>query len=112
MAMRKSVRRELVKLREIAAHFLEGLTCSLCRKPLIPVETFDVHEPGSGAGVPLTGLVDITEHHKNGNHDDNRKKNREYVHRECHRRHHANRRWTAEGGFFQSKPRVLKGRAA
>jgi hypothetical protein len=102
VAMRKSTRRELLKLREVALHFLEGQCCCFCHLPLIEADVFERYEPGSGEGVPLTSLLAITEHHRNGNHADNRKRNRTWAHRTCHKRFHAALRWREAHGFFPS----------
>jgi hypothetical protein len=103
MAMRKSTRRELAKLREIALHFLDGVRCFFCRKLLLPDGVLESHEPGSGRGVPL--YLAITEHHVNGNHDDNRRSNRVWAHRTCHRRHHASLPWGNANGGIPRQPR-------
>ena len=91
MAMRKSIRRELNKLRELARHFLEGETCCFCHKPWLPPNALDDHEHGSGTGSPL--LLDVTIHHRDGDHFNNAKANRTLAHRACHRRHHATLPW-------------------
>jgi hypothetical protein len=101
MAMRKSSRRELAKLREFAMHFLEGLDCHFCGKPLLPRELLAEHEPGSGCGPVLVDVITgIAEHHVNHDHHDNRKRNRVWCHKTCHRRHHASGDTRVAGGRF------------
>lgn len=83
MAMRKSTRRELRKLRELVHLLLAAKRCCFCRKPLVEVED---GWQGSGDGPQLAAKVTI--HHKNGDHDDNRPSNHALCHQTCHKSHH------------------------
>jgi hypothetical protein len=82
--MRKSIRAELHLLREMAHDFLRGKTCYFCHRPLVRDldQTF-----GDKANSALR--VDLTVHHLNENHDDNRPANRAWVHAAGHRAYHA-----------------------
>jgi hypothetical protein len=83
MGMRKSTRREVRKLREIAHYFLDDIKCCFCRKPLIEINTY---APGRADGSPFD--FKLTQHHKNGDHYDQRKSNRCWSHDSCHRAYH------------------------
>lgn len=84
MGMRKSTRQELRMLRGIVRSVLEDVKCPFCREPLLADDNHYTH--GAGEGSPLD--VELTEHHKNGKHHDNRKKNRVWTHRSCHKSYH------------------------
>jgi hypothetical protein len=96
MAMRRSVRRELAKLRELTRYFLTGgrcernrrgeAVCFFCRKPvLLAVE--NCHVVGEGGGSPINR--DIVIHHINHDHFDDRPINMTLAHKSCHSRYHA-----------------------
>lgn len=88
MGMRKSTRQELRKLREIARECLEGKRCFFCKELLIP-EDGNHYAHGDGEGSPFdVDFKKYTIHHKNGDHDDNRKRNRKWSHTKCHKSFH------------------------
>lgn len=95
MGMRKSTRQELRMLRGIVRSVLEDRLCPFCKEPLLDNST-NCYSHGAGEGSPIDD--ELTEHHKNGNHDDNAKANRVWCHRRCHKafhlteRHKVNRR--------------------
>jgi hypothetical protein len=62
------------QLKDITKHFLEkfNIKCFFCKKRILPKELPD----------------NITEHHKNGNHNDNRPANKALAHETCHRKYH------------------------
>ena len=90
MAMRKSSRRELNKLRELAHFFLEGQRCFFCRQLLVP--DADSIGVGEGTGAPLPDACDVVFHHINGNHYDNRRANKAPAHDRCHASWHMRER--------------------
>jgi hypothetical protein len=92
MGMRKSTRQELRKLRELCQHFLEDMTCMFCHEPLVGGKNHYGH--GDGEGSPLD--IELTIHHKDGNHRNNAKKNRKVVHRRCHKSFHMAERHAAK----------------
>jgi len=84
--MRKSIRAELHLLREIAHDLLRGKTCYFCHEPLVA----DVDSRfGNKDNSPLH--VELTVHHLNDNHEDNRPANRRWTHAAGHRAYHAQR---------------------
>lgn len=83
MAMRKSTRRELRKLRELVHVLLSGKRCCFCKEPILEVE--DGFQ-GSGDGPQLE--IKVTIHHKDGDHDNNDPRNHRLAHQSCHKRHH------------------------
>ena len=90
MAMSNATRRQQGKMRELLWHFLEGQTCFFCGKPLLSaedVERFHEIRFGNASAPPMD--LNITIHHRNENHDDNRKQNRTLGHESCHKTHHA-----------------------
>ena len=87
MAMSKSIRRELGKGRELLWQLLEDKKCFFCKKLFLPEGVPDYVKFGNGAAPPVP--LDITTHHKNGNHNDNRKCNRVLAHDGCHKSFHA-----------------------
>lgn len=64
------------QLKEITKHFLEQdkPTCFFCHKPITERDLPD----------------NITDHHINGNREDNRSKNKALAHETCHRKHNYN----------------------
>jgi hypothetical protein len=84
MAMRKSTRRELRKLRELVRVLLDGKRCCFCKEPLVDNTDF---LPGNGEGFQISEQITI--HHRNGLHEDNRQSNLRFCHRSCHKKHHA-----------------------
>jgi hypothetical protein len=100
MGMRRSTRQELRKLREICRDLLDGKACMFCHEPLLDTDNHYGH--GDGEGSPFSA-TDLTLHHKDGDHSNNAKKNRVWVHRRCHKSHHMTERWVekraaAKGG--------------
>jgi hypothetical protein len=83
MGMRKSTRREVRKLREIAHYFLEDVKCYFCKKLLLGKNRY---APGRADGSPID--IKLTQHHKDGDHYNQEKKNRVWSHDSCHRAHH------------------------
>ncbi len=89
MAMRKSTRSELNKLRELFWYFIHGKRCAICKEKFVEDDVYTLHRHGDGTGAPLS--MRLTIHHKNGDHDDNERSNHGLVHATCHRRYHANK---------------------
>jgi hypothetical protein len=93
MGMRRSTRQELRMLRGIVRSVLEDTLCHFCKEPLLEDDNHYAHGAGEGSPIP-----ELTEHHKDGDHDNNAKKNRVWTHRRCHKsfhlteRHKANRK--------------------
>lgn len=87
MAMSKAIRRELGKSRELLWQLLEGEKCFFCKKLLLPKGVPSYVKFGNGSAPPLD--LDITIHHKNDNHKDNRPSNRALAHKCCHKSYHA-----------------------
>lgn len=106
MSMSATSRKEMTKQRELLWHFLEGEKCCFCHKPLLSesdLERFDTIKFGNATAPPMD--LDITIHHNNGNHDDNRKRNRKLSHSTCHKKHHANLVFAQLNGV---KPKVMR----
>lgn len=97
--MRKSTRQELRKLREIVREVLEGKLCPFCKEPLITDENCYGH--GDGESSPFS--TELTLHHKDGNHQNNEKKNRVWSHRRCHKSYHLTERWREKKAAARSK---------
>lgn len=93
MGMRRSTRQELRMLRGIVRSVFEDVKCFFCREPLLAGDNF--YEHGAGEGSPID--VPLTEHHINGKHEDNRKSNRAWAHRRCHKAYHLWLRHKEEG---------------
>ena len=55
------------------------------------------------ADLPTRGEDNLTEHHSNGIHEDNRLMNRELVHRTCHKRYHVKDNIHSRDGSFWSQ---------
>ena len=51
--------------------------CPMCELPFVMSDV-----------LPSRGVDKLTEHHKDGNHFNNTRGNRELVHRTCHKAHH------------------------
>lgn len=92
MAMSNAIRRELGKNRELLWHLLDGLKCCFCHKPLLDVELLKMVKFGDATAPALAILLTI--HHKNGNHKDNRRRNRDMSHQSCHKSWEAKRVFT------------------
>jgi hypothetical protein len=95
MAMSRRTERELNKARELLWHLLEGKKCFFCRKGFLP----DYNVEFGNARAPIFDM-DITIHHKDGDHQNNAKSNRAEAHETCHKSFHAKevfRKWRAEG---------------
>lgn len=71
-------------LRGIVRSVFEHRRCFFCHELLLADDNFYAH--GAGEGSPIE--VPLTEHHINGNHDDNRPANRTWAHRRCHKAYH------------------------
>jgi hypothetical protein len=104
MAMRKSSRRELNKLRELLWFFVRGKTCYFCKQALAPDQKRITD--GDGTAEPFTAL-DITLHHLNGDHDDKAKSNERLSHFSCHKAHHARHHPRAGGKFVSRTPETV-----
>lgn len=89
--MRRSTRQELRKLREIVREVFEDVQCGLCKEPLLDSENCYNH--GDGEGSPVR--AGLTLHHRDGNHNNNAKKNRQWVHTRCHKSYHLAERHAA-----------------
>jgi hypothetical protein len=100
MGMRKSTRQELRKLREIVREVFDGVDCRLCKEPLLDSENCYNH--GDGEGSPFE--VGLTLHHRDGNHSNNDRRNRVWVHTRCHKSYHLAQRWV-------ERKRAEKGRS-
>jgi hypothetical protein len=87
MAMSKAIRKELGKGRELLWHLLEGKNCYFCKEPLLEDGVPSYVKFGNGSAPPLD--LEITIHHVNESHNDNRPENRKLAHTSCHRSHHA-----------------------
>lgn len=96
MPMRKAQRNELRKLRELVRSLLEDKKCCFCKAPLI---TGPLVKIGSADGAPVRG---ITIHHNDGDHGNDEKKNRRYVHCSCHKSFHMKQGWK-NGQFKKEK---------
>lgn len=94
--MRRSIQSELRMLREIAYVFLHDQDCVLCKQPLLQT-TKKYMRFGDRCAPPIKDKVTL--HHANGNHNDNSKKNRKWVHDLCHRKYHA-KLMKRKGGKF------------
>lgn len=95
MSMSNRLRRELGKNRELLWHLLEGEKCFFCKEEFVSPEQLPAF--GNGRAFPVE--VEITIHHKNGNHSDNAKPNRKLAHSNCHKVFHAKEvfsRWRKE----------------
>jgi len=131
MAMRKSIRQELRKSRELLRFMLthrflpteyigimplnglpmpgKGMKCCFfCHKPLLTPEQLKSYaKDGDGQGSPLAISRTITIHHKDGNHENDKDSNKALAHSNCHRSYHMTERHRA-GAFRKSKRRITK----
>lgn len=94
MAASRRTINELAKARELLRHLLRGKLCFFCHDPLLTAAHLEGHKPGSGRGRPL--VIDITEHHLDGNHENDDPENLDLSHGCCHRRFHLAERRAAE----------------
>jgi hypothetical protein len=90
--LRTNTRRELQKFRELARHLLQGKLCFFCKRPLLRDEVFADHKAGESRGKPLPDISFVTEHHIDGNHDNDAIENRTLCHDACHRGYHNKQR--------------------
>ena len=97
MAMRKSVRQELRKARELIRFMLNGKCCFFCHKPLISSPNYA--KEGDGQASPISRTITI--HHVNGNHSDNRRTNHRLSHTKCHKAYHMRQMWRE--GIFDNR---------
>lgn len=91
--MRRSTRRELRMLRGIVRSLFHDKVCRMCKEPMLSDKN-EGHGFGDYGGLAIDD--EFSEHHKNGNHHDNRPVNREWVHRRCHKSYHMAQRWAAK----------------
>ena len=77
--MSKKVSYEKSRLKELLWLMIQKHqpTCPLCSKEFLKAEE-----------LPSHGVDQLTEHHVDGNHYNNKTANRVLVHRTCHKRHH------------------------
>jgi len=94
MAMRKSTRQELRKLREILRFLLRGKCCFFCKRKLISAKSYA--KDGDGQGSPISRQLTI--HHVNGNHSDDRRENKRLTHQRCHRSYEKRKWWREARG--------------
>lgn len=87
MAMAARIRRELGKSRELLWLLLADKVCFFCHKPILADGIPDYVKFGNATAPPLD--LDVTWHHKNENHSDNRPRNLALSHESCHKSHHA-----------------------
>lgn len=107
MAMSNRIRRELGKQRELLWFLLFGKKCCFCKLDLLSAEergTLKNHVRFGNATAPPLDL-DITEHHIDGDHDNNVPSNIALCHDTCHKRHHANLVFAQVNGV---KPKVMR----
>jgi hypothetical protein len=108
--MRRSTRRELVKLRELAWHFLDGVKCEFCGKPILPRAASRIRF-GTSKIPPLPdSVIRTTIHHRNENRRDNTKRNRGIAQQSCHMQHHIHK--TKPHLYRSAKPKPQLRRVA
>lgn len=75
---RTRIYRRYARLREFALLLIEqhGVKCYFCGKPITPED------------IPLRRVDKLTEHHVDGNHENNDASNCVLAHRSCHRSYH------------------------
>jgi len=88
MAMSPAIRNELGKSRELLWFLLYGKRCFFCKKLFI-TKIPNYVKFGNCTAPAVLNDVEITEHHRNGNHSDNRPSNLVLAHTSCHKSHHA-----------------------
>jgi hypothetical protein len=96
MAMSARIRKELGKARELLWWFLSCKRptnkCFFCKKTVLTEEQLEMLRDGwvkfGNASAPPLDL-DITLHHKDGDHDNNDPDNLAPSHDSCHKSHHA-----------------------
>lgn len=86
-SMRLETRREIGKLREVTRHYLIGQRCFFCKDFLVAPAVLEDSIPGE-RGRPFPEVLDVTEHHIDGDHDNNMPSNRTLCHDSCHRSYH------------------------
>lgn len=94
MGMRRSTRQELRKLRELVWEAYEGVNCYFCREPLLEGE--NLYGNGNGDGTKTDQMMEITVHHRDGDHYNNTAGNHKPCHRRCHKSFHMKERWAAK----------------
>lgn len=104
--MRKSTRQELRKLREMVRWAFADVVCFFCHESLLfhdpehdddeddDIVPVDCYNPGDGESSPMD--LDVTLHHKDGNHSNNDRRNHAWAHRRCHKGHHMAERHAAK----------------
>jgi hypothetical protein len=96
MGMRKSTRQELRKLRELVWEAYDGVACFFCHEPLL--DGTNEYGNGNGDGTKTDSMLEITVHHKDGDHSNNEPRNRKPCHRRCHKSFHMAERWRIRKG--------------
>jgi hypothetical protein len=86
--MRKSTRRELAMLRDLAHSLLPKMRCKICRQFLM--EEHPRYSFGDRTSIPVE--VKLAAHHLDHDHSNGSFANRAWVHDSCHRRYHNQRR--------------------
>jgi hypothetical protein len=94
--MRKAIRSELRMLRELTYEYLFEKTCCLCKQPLLQL-TKTYTRLGDRCAPPIKDQITI--HHADGNHNNNKPVNRKKVHVLCHKKYHAKLMKRAGGKF-------------
>lgn len=92
MAMRSATRSELNKLRELMRFMLREEHCFFCKK-LIFNDGDQGQCDGDGRGKPIA--TQITIHHVDGNHSNQKRSNKRLAHTSCHKKFHARLWWEA-----------------
>jgi hypothetical protein len=85
MAMRNSTCNELRKLRELMRFTLRGKCCFFCKEELFEEDNRSYRD-GDGRGAPIA--CQITVHHIDLNHDNDRRENKRLCHTSCHKAYH------------------------
>ena len=93
MAMSNAIRRELSKSRELLWLFLYREVCFFCGKRLLcksDLQRFRTIKFGNAQAQPMEDESrDVTEHHVDGNHENNHPDNLAFCHEKCHKSYHA-----------------------
>jgi hypothetical protein len=109
MAMSKSVRRELAAARELLWFLLAKETCFFCKHSILTAEDRELLREwvrfGNRQTPPCASILSITEHHLDGDHENNDPDNIALSHSCCHKRHHANEAFSGLNGVT---PKNLK----
>ena len=115
MAMSKTIRKELGKARELLWWFLStpkpSNRCFFCKGILLTDEQKETLIEGfvrfgNAAAPPL--LLEITLHHLDGNHDNNKPVNLTPAHESCHKKFHARLVFAKINGIKRSVEQVVR----